>query len=185
MSAVMATTPSGISKAMRVQSPTLGARDCVPCKRVPRQLVRIEGGFSKEVVIPFGGKLMSYSVAESRAPRISCSSKEPQHCGGECGSSRHWRVRIFVRNLFYLPREYTAVEDEEAQEQGEDGFLLCVRFSLVGLVGGLSVLLSLAGEPAMASPAHEFVEINSGVDEAAFLGCPVRGRAAPLSLLLR
>lgn len=128
------------------------------------------------MVNPFVGK---------RAPRITCSFARPRDCSGDCGASRHW-VAVTFRGIFHLPREFTSGEDEEGQEEwGAHGLLRCVVFSLVGLMGGLSMFFSLAGEPALASPAHKFVEINSEDEDTAFLGCPARGRAAPLSLLLR
>ncbi|KAG0567495.1 hypothetical protein KC19_7G139300 [Ceratodon purpureus] len=184
MSGAMATTTSplgGISRAMCSQSPTFRERGCVAYNWLPLQLVRSGGGSSKLGVNPVRRNLMLDPVVENCAPRITCSYTRSKHYDGDCGSSRHW-IAITFRNVIRLSRENIAVEDEEGQGWGKSGWYRCIIFSLVG---GLSMLLSLAGEPAWASPVHEFVEINSEVDETAFLGCPARGRAAPLSLLLR
>ena len=184
----MATTAipvGGISRAVRSQSPTFRERDCVSWKWMRWQLVRSRGGSSKEMMSPFRRNLMLNPSADKRAPRITCSFTRAKHCDGDCGFTRHWVVAT-LRNSFHLPREYTPLGDDGGQEEwGAYVLLRYIVFSLVGVLGGFSMLLSLASEPALGSPGHEFVEPTSEVDETAFLGCPARGRAAPLSVLLR
>lgn len=126
-------------------------------------------------------------LAKNRTLQVTCGS----YPRWRHGSKEDYWVAVTWRN--YVPHDFTA-EVESLQRGGYGGFR-CVILSLVGLMGGLGMVFdSLASEfvTPPPSPAHEFVETTSNVDEASsdvaeasFLGCPARGRAAPLSLLLR
>lgn len=134
------------------------------------------------------------------APHVMRSYAISKQCSRDCDEPLIHCLALNLRSIFSLPRGHGVAQDEESQECGGHGLLRYAIFTFVGLMGGLSMLFSLVHEPALALSTHEFVDMNLESNDvtldrdseaqtmessSVFLGCPARGRAAPLSLLLR
>ena len=117
----------------------------------------------------FRRQVFSFNPPRILQPYISCSiSREREGCVTLL-SSKGWVPKIGS----------VAGEEEDDQKFCLPRWII---LTLVGIFGVLDVLVSV---PALASPVHHKFDDITTTESVAHQGCPIRGRAAPVSVLLR
>lgn len=113
--------------------------------------------------------LLSFNPPRTLQPYVSCSITRKREGCVTLLSSKGWVPKIGS----------VAGEEEEDQK-----FCLPrqIILTLVGIFGVLDVLVSV---PALASPVHHKFDEITTTESVTHQGCPIRGRAAPVSVLLR
>lgn len=112
--------------------------------------------------------LISCNPPRTLQPYISCSLTREREGSVTLLSSKGW-----------VPKIGSVAGDEEDQKFSLPQWII---LALVGIFGVLDVLVSA---PALASPVHHKFDDITTTESVAHQGCPIRGRAAPVSVLLR
>lgn len=127
-------------------------------------------GYKSQLGEFFRRQVFSINPPRTLQPYISCSISRGREGCVTLLSSKGWVPKI------------GSVAGEEEEEDQKFCLPRWIILTLVGIFGALDVLVSV---PALASPVHHKFDDITTTESVAHQGCPIRGRAAPVSVLLR